>query len=440
VNRRNVILAVIGVGLVALAIATYLRATSGPPPHRLIVAGDVRVTSRTVMAPAIVYPTPDLSVGIPTSQTAGPTSPKRAPSAPARSTQPTVSGTLVRMDVHQGDHVQTGQVIGKFDTTLLDLGVKQAEANQARARTNTRLAIQGLNTVIDNQAKLATGRAQLATGRAALASGAAALATAKTTLATNKTKLLQAQKTRAQLTAALAGLEKQAATFPPGHVPPPIQQQIAMVQAILAKLPSSAVISAGLKGIAAGQTQVATGEAKLAQGAAQLAQGAAQLATAASALHDAKNALVNARDTLRIVARAQQTAVDLAKYRRTLATIVSPVDGIVTYAVPQGTVMMVGAPIVTIQPDGAALVDTYLTGDQLAQVHPGSLADVTYDSAPGTVLHGTVAIIGADAEYPPTSFPTNIVHMTRTVKVSIRLDSGASPPQGTPVDISIHTD
>jgi multidrug resistance efflux pump len=99
---------------------------------------------------------------------------------------------------------------------------------------------------------------------------------------------------------------------------------------------------------------------------------------------------------------------------------------------------MVGAPLVSVQYDGPRLVDTYLTPDQIPLISIGSPADITYDSGKGLVLHGKVSVIGSTYEYPPTSFPTNVVHMTRTTKVTITLDSGSRVPPGTPVDVSIH--
>ena len=136
---------------------------------------------------------------------------------------------------------------------------------------------------------------------------------------------------------------------------------------------------------------------------------------------------------------ASQIGIDVAELHKAQATVTAPVGGIVTYALPSGVNVMVGSPIVRIQPAEAALVDTYLTPDQIQRIHVGSPADIGYDSAPGKVLHGQVATIGSVAQYPPTTFPTDVVHMTRTIKVAIRLDSGTAPPQGTPVDISIHT-
>jgi multidrug resistance efflux pump len=435
VSRRNLILAVAGLLGVALIVALIVRAASAPAADRVIVAGDVRVTSRSVVAPALATPTPDFTVGIPTKTTgsaAGGSAKGRA-AQPTRSNQPVVSGKLTSVSVRVGDTVTAGQVVAQLETKILDLGVKQAKADAARARTRVRVIRNTLDTVLDNIDKIATGRDKLSTARGLLTTGKAALATAKAQLLAAQDKLLEARRNRPQLRAKLAALEQKAATFPAGHVPPPILQGIAQLKGILA------AINPGLAQIATGLQKVAVGEAQLAAGAAKLSAATSQLNTAADALATAKKQVINARDTLSIVADSQQIAIDLAGFKRDQATIVSPVAGVVTYAVPSGTVAMVGSPIIRIQPDEATLIDTYLTPEQLQRVHVGSSADVTYDSAPGKVLHGAVAIVANAALYPPTSFPTDIVHMTRTVKVTIRLDAGDAPPQGTPVDISIHT-
>jgi HlyD family secretion protein len=437
-SRRNVILAIAGVLMLGLVVALLVRATSGPPADRLIVAGDVRVDSRTVVAPAIATPTPDFTVGIPApaGDTAAPgagSAKSKAPSQPTRSGQPVVSGRLTRVNVRAGDTVKAGQVIAQLDTAMLDLGVKQAKANAVRARTTVRVLKNNLNTVLDNIDKIATGRTQISTARVQLARGKAQLRAAKAQLLAAQAPLLQAKRNRRQLEAQLAALRQQAAQFPPGQAPPALLRRIGQLQGLLA------AINPGLAKIAAGLKQVAAGEAQLAAAQAQLNAASSQLNTAADALSTAKKQITNARDTLTIVADSQQVAIDLAEAKRDQATIHSPVNGVVTFAVPAGTVAMVGSPIVRIKPDEPARVDTYLTPEQLALVKVGSAADVTYDSAPGKVVHGKVAVIGTTAQYPPTSFPTDIVHMTRTVKVTIGLDSGDAPPQGTPVDISIHT-
>jgi hypothetical protein len=328
------------------------------------------------------------------------------------------------------------------------LGVQAARISATKTKTSVRVLNNNIDTILDNQDKLATGRAQLATGKAQLATGRVQLAKAKTVLLKAKAGLLAGQKqllkakaSRPQLQAALAGLKAQAAVTPPGPALQAIQAQIAKLEGLLASIaPGLAKVKAGLAQVNAGQAKLAAAEAKLAAGAAKLATAQAQLATAADALHTARQQTVKARDYVRIIASGVNVGVVLAQAKRDQATIVSPVSGWVTQAAVKGTVAMVGAPLFRIAPDDPPLVDTYISGDRLGTVHVGTAADITFDSGDGKVAHGTLQTIASSAQYPPTSFTTDIVHMTRTVKLTFRIDSGEAPPVGTPVDIAIHTD
>ena len=264
---------------------------------------------------------------------------------------------------------------------------------------------------------------------------------AKAGLLAARKQLLEAKASRPQLQAALAGLKAQAAVTPPGPALQAIQAQIAKLEGLLASIaPGLAKVKAGLAQINAGQAKLAAAEAKLAAGAAQLATAETQLATAADALHTAKQQVVRARDYVRIIASGVNVGIVLAEARRDQATISSPISGTVTQAAVKGTVAMVGAPLVSIAPDDPPLVDTYVSGDRLGKVHVGTVADITFDSGGDKMVRATLETVASRAEYPPTGFPTDIVHMTRTVKLTFRIDSGEAPPAGTPVDIAIHTD
>jgi len=457
VNRRNVILGLAALVLVGLGVGLVLRAFSGPPANRILVNGDVRAVVRTIPAPALSYPTVSYTVQVPSNPAQGDTvavlnetviSGPQPSNAASRTGVPVISGNLVAVNAQVGDHVTTGAVLAQIDAKTLDLGVDAAKLAAVKTKTTVSVLNNGIDTILDNIDKLATGRAALATGKAQLAAGKVQLAKAKATLLKAKAgllagqkKLLEAKKNRAQLEAALAALKQQASQFPPGQVPAALRAKIAQLQGLLASInPGLAKIAAGLKQVNAGLAKVVTGEAALKTGAAALATAASQLATAADALHTAKTQTIKARDYVRIIASGANVGVVLAQAKRDQATIVSPVSGVVTQAASKGTVAIVGAPLFRISPDDAALVDTYVTGEQLNAVHVGSIADITYDSSRGTVLHGSLVTIGSNAVYPPTSFPTSIVHMTRTVKITFRLDSGDRPPAGTPVDIAIHTD
>ncbi len=375
-----------------------------PIPGKLAVSGNVHNTISTVQAPAIAYPVLDVTVGIPKEPSTSMSAPKRSGSQSMASRTPTVSGALDVVYVRQGDSVATGQPIAQLNTAMLDLGVAQAKAASKGAHAQVSVLGKGLQTIADNQAKLSDARAQLATAAKKLADAKAKIKTGKS-----------------QLKAGIAKIEAMIdGPHPPGPwPPPPLAQKLAQLKATLAKL------EAGEKKLNAAEGQLATGKSKL--------------ATGASALRDAKVKARNARELLGLVAEGQDILVDVAEYRKSQATILSPVSGTVTAARESGSVAMVGAPIVRVRPVGATEIDTYLTPAQLDLVRLGARAKVDFDSNKAGALGGTVTRIADSAAYPPTSFPTDIVHMTKTVRVTITLDDGAWAPPGTPVDVLIDT-
>jgi multidrug resistance efflux pump len=301
--------------------------------------------------------------------------------------------------VTEGAHVTTGQTLAQLDTTMLDLGVATAEAAASKARAD-------LSSLTHNISKLEDARAKLVTGRAALIKARASLAATITVLVA----------TRSSLEASITAIE--AIIAHSGPVPP--------YPAILAGLQTAlAHLNAGLKGARTGLATIDTNLAKLTKGLRALDSGLAQMR--------------DARKLAKINIQAQDVAVNLAGERQTAATITSPVSGFVTFARTPGTVVMVGAPIVRIRPDGPTRVTTYLTTDQLAQAGVGTPVTVDFDSNPGGALTGRIVVIGDAAAVPPTGFPTAIVHMTRAVRVTIELDAGQTAPPGTPVDVEIRT-
>jgi multidrug resistance efflux pump len=431
-STRNV--AVIVAVLVLLGAGVWwLQTSKAAPAGHLLVAGNVRPDIRTVSAPAITYPTPDYTVGIPKPAGSAPSAPKRSGTAPARSGQPTVAGMLESVPVREGDRVKAGQLVAQFDTTMLDLGVAQAKTAATKSRKDVSVMSKNIDKLATASSKLSTARAKIATAKSGLLKAKSALLKARKQLLAQRKKLLQAKAQRPQLEAALAALKAQAAMFPPGKVPPALMKQIAQLTGLLA------AIDPGLAGIAKGLKTIDTNLAKVNKGLAALPAASAQIASAASKLADAKVQLRNAKDVLGIVAKGQDTAVQLARARRLQAFVRSPIDGVVTFARHPGTVAMVGAPLVRVHANPPQRVDTYLTSEQVATVGVGSEADITFDSAPGTVLHGRISEMGSAYVFPPTSFPTQVVHMTRALKVTIELDPGATAPAGTPVDISLHT-
>lgn len=427
--------------LVLLAFGTWwARALDTAPKDRIEVAGNVRSEVRLVVAPAIAYPSPDFTVGIPAGSSGGTSgsgaagasgmsAPGAASSAAKRSAartgSPAIAGLLATMTVTQGDRVEAGQTIALFDTALLDLGVEQAKAAERRARANVSLLEDNLDTIDDNREKLASAREKLASGKSQLTETRTELTATREDLVTGRKEAIAG---RSALQAQIRQLESIPATLTP--------QQQAALTALKGKLTE---LDSGIAKMAAGLKQVDTGLAKIDAALAKMPSAAAQLSTARAALDDAEAQVEHARDTLSILVEGQRVAVLLAEGRLSAAKVTAPVAGVVTYARSAGTVVMVGAPVARIRPDGPSLVDTYLTGDQLARVRVGSVVQVTCDSLPGQVFEARIVRLGTASEFPPTSFPTDIVHMTRATRVTAALETSSGPPPGTPVDLTILT-
>jgi len=423
--------AILGV-LVILAVAgalLWISQSSAMPRGRLVVAGDVRSDVRTINAPVIAYPTPNYAVGLPATSTAGgtPSATKRTVGAGGASKSVSVAGLLTSVPVREGDTVKAGEVVAQLDTRMLKLGVEAAKADAARTKTSVRLMNDALDNIADAKGKLRDARAQAFS--MAYAQIGAGIAKAKAPI---YAKHAEAVKGRPQLVAGIAQVEGLLSMLPPTSPQVPVlKEQLKQMKAQLAG------IDAFLKQWPKIKRTFAKAEAD-----AKAKAGAAinsKIGSAQAKIRDAEQQVKDARAVLRILADNTHIGVDLARAKVGQATIRTPVGGVVTFARRAGTVALVGAPLVRVRTEGPRLIDTYLTAEQLAGVPVGSATDITYDSAPGTVVRGTVKTIAASYLYPPTSFPTPVVHMTRTVKVTISVDDGASLPEGTPVDISIKT-
>ena len=411
-TRRVISWAAVAVLVVIVVVVAVLweRSLTAEPAGALPLAGDVRAQSVMVSAPTIVYPSINTSIGIATSGSPAPSSSRRPSTSGPGSRTPTVAGRITRVYVALGSRVTTGEVLAQLDTTMLDLGVAQARTAAIRARAQLGLIQSSLDTLSTASGKLATARSKLATAGSKLAAA-----------------LAQATAGRAKLVAAIAALEKIVAHLPPGSPSPTSTPPGA---------PNPRVLLAQLK---AKLAQLDAALALLHSGVGQLATGRAQLATAGSQLATARTQLHTARDVATIVAQAQELGIQVAEVERSQARVFSPVSGLVTYVLPAGSIAMVGTPLDTITPDRPVLVDTYAADSQLGLIKIGDRADAGYDSDPTAVFHGRVTAVGTRSTFPPTSFPTDLIHLTRALRVTVTLDRGPAPPPGTPVDLTIYT-
>ncbi len=400
--------------LVAISLAAALTcvalsgcAENGAPRE---FAGEVVDDTVAVQIPALSMPSVDLDAGF-TPSTAGDRSAGARRSAIATAVALTGLGSVARVasvSATPGVAVHAGQEIARLDSAALDSSVAIAKASAASARAQVGVLDDALDTVASNRSTLATKRAQI--------NDAATLLT--TTRAELAAQLADAKALLAKIEAAGAGGGR-----PPGPVPPGGQ------------LPDPAQLRAGIAQLTAALAQIDAG-------LAQVRTGRAQLSSASAKLADARRQLGDLRVLARVAVDAAKVGVRLAEYQRELAVLRSPVDGTVISVVSVGDVLAPGANAAVIRRDGPPRVTTWLAPEELGAVKVGTEAEVRADWFPaglaGAPIKGRVTNISTRAEYPPTSFATSEIHLTRAVRVETTLsDTAEQPalPPGTPVDV-----
>ncbi len=398
--------------------------SAGPTDY----AGRVVDDTAKLQVPALSMPSVNLDAGF--AQTAGP-----AATTPQRSTVATAValtgiGSVSRVTsvaVQAGDDVRVGDEIARLDARALDANVAVAKAGLSAARAQVGVLDDALDTVASNRATLATKRGQID-------SAASKLATTRTQLAAQL----------ASLKALLAKIEALGAgggrpplppggTMPTGSVPPP------------GGLPPGAPPAGGMPDPAklrAGIAKLTAALAKIDAGLAQVSAGRAQLASASAKLSDARRQLRDLRRLARVGVDGAKVGVQVAEYQRELAVLRSPVDGTVVSVASVGDVLAPGATVAEIRRDGPPRVTTWLAPEELGAIGVGTEAEVRADWFPTGLgrepISGRVTNVSTQAEYPPTSFATSEIHLTRAIRVEITLsDTAEQPalPPGAPVDV-----
>ncbi|HEU4908431.1 MAG TPA: HlyD family efflux transporter periplasmic adaptor subunit, partial [Propionibacteriaceae bacterium] len=259
----------------------------------------------------------------------------------------------------------------------------------------------------------------------------------------------------AALHAAVAQLPPQSAATPtPSAVPtaPNREQLLAQV----AQLKRAKIqLRGGLKQLARARAQLTTtisrlrtGIPKLESAVGKIDDGLAKARSQRSKLRKAKSKIIDARGDLRrtrklavVAAQAATVGIDVAENQKLLATVIAPVSGVVVEAATVGEVVAAGATVAAIRGRGTNSITTWLSPAQLSEVCVGSRAAVRADwMSSAEWLDAEISLIGHRADYPPTSFATDEVHLTRAVPVRLTLTRSSAQPQsmppGAPVDIT----
>ena len=425
-----------------LATATLVGlAACAETPDALVVAGTVEDTVATVAAPLLSVPAVVLDSE--SSQTA-----QGGESSTAASTYGL--GSYVRIAevlVVEGSAVEVGAVVARADTAPLKAQREVAKADAARSAAQVDVIAAAIENTYDREATLKDKRRDVVDAIDELTDTRAKLVRTRAQLKQKRPQLIAQRKTlragrdqlRPQLHTAreqLAALEAQVPTQP--ELQPQVDQLKAGIATMTATLDQlNAGISQLTKGLAqldAGLKQISTALPKLDKGLKKARAGLEKLKDAQAKLEDARAQLRDLKELAEIAADAGGIPVLLAELQFSLAELTSPVSGVVVSVAGVGDELAPGASVATIRESAPSVVTAWVSPTQVASVCLGDGAQVLGDwmSAP---VSASLTAIGDRAEYPPTSVPTDEVHLTRAVEV--QFTATEQLPAGLPVEITI---
>ena len=445
--------------------------------NRILASGNVEDDLVVVQAPQIEVPEPDLNAGF--ADEAGvsglaTTSGQTAAASPLHSTATPMGSwnRVATVGVREGDQVRAGQVLVRFDSEGLraSLSLAHADAKVAASQVpvldsaidktydkehSVKSALKKINNAI-RQLKITRGNlsGQLSQARRELPQLEARRAQVQRQQQQLHDKLRLVNQQLAELQTVLHGCLRSGRRQPPRR---PLRRRRTVHSS---SSPSRSCnkrtqLQGGLKQLTGAEAELTTGLARLRAGITKLERairqidaGLANARTQRAKLHKARTKIIDARAELRrtrklavVAADAATVGVHVAENQKLLATVTAPASGVVVHAPTIGNVLAPGATVATIRKGDATSLTTWLSAAQLAQVCTGSQASVHADWMMGEPLDAMITLIGDQADYPPTAFATDEVHLTRAVPVRLTLTRSSGQPQalppGAPVDIEI---
>jgi HlyD family secretion protein len=395
---------------------------------------------------------------------------------------PEISGRVREVLVQEGDEVQAGQVMVRFDDTLLQAQLSQAQAALQQAQANYDLAARG-PTPEQRQLSIASAEGELLSANQALQAlydnAGLSQAQLQQSIATTDQSRDKAQQyldnisTNASSTDVEAAwssvviaqnkLENAQEDFDPYANKDQSNLARAVLQAQLAaaqKQYDSAVErynnlvgTANQYDMAVAQANVVMAEAKLADSKRQYAQlekgvDPDALATAQARVKtaEANLAVAQAAPSAEQLAVAQaqvevaQSALNVIQAQIAKLVISAPINAIVdTRSTEPGEVMVAGTPLFTLVKLNDLKITVYVPEDRYGTISLGQTAKVTADSFPGETFQAKVVRIADQAEFTPRNVQTETGRRTTVFAVDLALTNpqGKLKP-GMPADVDFN--
>jgi membrane fusion protein YbhG len=395
---------------------------------------------------------------------------------------PEISGRVQEVLVQEGDVVQSGQVLVRFDDSLLQAQLSQAQAALHQAQANYDLVATG-PTPQQRQLSIASAEAQLTNAQQALQAlydnaGLSQAQLQQTIASTDKSRDTAQQyldnittKARsADIEAAWASvviaqnkLENAQEDFDPYANKGQDNLARATFQAQLAAAQNqydsaverynNLVGTANQYDLAVAQANVNMTEAKLANSQQQyvklqdgidpdaLATAQANVKTA-----EANLAVAQAAPSAEQLAVAQaqvevaQGALNVIQVQIAKLVIAAPINAIVdTRSAEPGEVMVPGAPLFTLVKLDDLKITVYIPEDRYGTINLGQTARVSVDSFAGESFEAKVIRIADQAEFTPRNVQTETGRRTTVfaVDLSVTNPQGKLKP-GMPADVEFN--
>ena len=446
---------------------------------RILVSGNVDDDLVTVQAPHLEIPELDLDAGFasPPARTQGlPTTDGEIVAPSSRDSAASLVGSWNRVatvEVREGDQVQAGQVLVHLESEALGANLAVARADAKVAASQVPVLDSAIDETFDRERdinsalrKINKAVRQLGITHTTLS---VQLAQARRQLPQLETKRVELQSQRQQLGSRLQDVDERLVEVRRVLAQLPSQRSKTAAPKTSPTSPNREKLLATIAELQQARTQLRSGLTQLAQADAQLItattrlrngipklersirqidEGLAQARTQRTKLRKARSKIIDARTELRrtrrlavVAANAATVGIDIAENQKLLATVTAPASGVLVHAATVGGVVAPGATIATIRQAAPTSLTTWLSSAQLAQTCLGSEALVYADWTNGQPMDAMITLIGDRADYPPTAFATDEVHLTRAIPVRLTLTRSSGQPQpmppGAPVDIEI---
>ncbi len=390
-----------------------------------------------------------------------------------------VSGRVVEVQVQEGDAIQAGQVLVRFDSALLEAQLKQAQAALALAQANYDLVAAG-PTPEQRKSSVASAELELVSAQQALqalhdnasltqAAAQQAIANAKKAVdnASDHVATLREGNSQSDIDSAWATvvlaknqLDNARDDFKPyENKPEDNLTRAALLSKLTAaqKLYDNAVtrynnikgaantldLDQATANLAVAQAQLADAERKYSQLRDGLDPDA--LALAESRLAAAQAHLAAARadpspeqlDVAKKQVESAQSAVEVIQAQMDKLVVVAPQDGIViTRSIEPGEMALPGTPLLTLARLTSLEITVFVPEDRYGQIKLGAAASVSVDSFPGVTFSGTVIHIADQAEFTPRNVQTVEGRRSTVFAVKLSIDNPEGKLKaGMPADV-----